>query len=63
MRVRDFNYTASHKRNQPSLVNIDKHNLNQNASQLYCIFVNLPFIFADLIQSFGEGWMPVIYLN
>lgn len=62
-RVRDFNYTESFKKIKPSLINFDKHNLNQNASQLYCLYVNLPFIFVDLIQSFGESWTPVMYLN
>lgn len=62
-RVRDFNYTETHKKNKPSLINFDKPNLNQNASQFYCLFVNLPFIFFDLIQTFGEAWTPIIYLN
>lgn len=58
-RVRDFNYSPIHAKNKPSLINFDKHNLNQNASQMYCLAVNLPFILFDLKEMIREYWMPV----
>lgn len=62
-RVRDFNYSPSFRKDKPSLINLDKHNLNQNASQLYCLFMNLPFIFSDVKESFGKYYEPVMYLQ
>lgn len=58
-RVRDFIYSPIHLQNKPSLINFEKHNCNQNASQLYCLIVNLPFIFFDLKEEIGEFWKPV----
>lgn len=58
-RVRDFNYGNTQKYNKPSLINVDKHNLNQNASQLYCLMVNMPFIFLDVREQIEENWEPV----
>lgn len=61
-RVRDFNYSCIQKYNKPSLINIDKHNLNQNASHLYCLMIHMPFIFWDLKDGFGELWQPIEFL-
>lgn len=47
-RVRDFNYGMLNKRNKPSHLKLKKSNLNQNASQLYCLVLHLPFIFRDI---------------
>lgn len=58
-RVRDFNYGSTQKYNKPSFVNLDKQNLNQNASQLYCLMVNLPLIFLDLKDKIEPLWEPV----
>lgn len=58
-RVRDFNYSETYKRNKPSLINFDKFNLNQNASQMYCLIQNLPFMLSDLGDKLGEYWKPV----
>ncbi|XP_031639264.1 uncharacterized protein LOC116351315 [Contarinia nasturtii] len=58
-RIRDFNYGPTSKYNRPSLTNLEKHNLNQNASQLYCMIVNLPFIFVDFKNQFEKYWQPV----
>lgn len=58
-RVRDLNYGATNKNNKPSLVNIEKHNLNQNATQLYCLIVNLPLILFDLQDKIEPFWRPI----
>lgn len=59
--VRDFNYGESYKMDKPSLLNFDKHNLNQNASQLYCLFIHLPFIFPECEESVIN--LKVFYLT
>lgn len=58
-RIRDFNYGQTSKHNKPSLINIEKKTLNQNASQLYCLIVNLPFILLDLKDQIEKHWQPV----
>lgn len=58
-RVRDFNYGSTDQRNKPSLINFDKVNLNQNASQLHCLMRNIPFIFWDMKDTFGILWQPI----
>lgn len=40
-----FFYFGRYCKNLPSLINMKKDNLNQNASQLMCLFRNLGFIF------------------
>lgn len=42
-KVQFFNF-GSYSQNTPSLINIKKDNLNQNASQLICLFRNIGFI-------------------
>lgn len=62
-RTRDFNYSESYKKNKPSLINFDKHNLNQNASQLYCLFLHLPFILFEFKELLEEYYTPAMYLQ
>lgn len=58
-RVRDFNYGSTYKYNKPSLINLEKHNLNQNAAQLYCLMIHLPFILLDMKEKLIPYWQPV----
>lgn len=58
-RVRDFNYGEVSKRNKPSALSIDSNNLGQNASQSLCLFINLPFIFADIKEKLEPIWIGV----
>lgn len=53
-RARDFNYSHGDSKNKPSLIVFEKHNLNQSASQMFCLMKNLPFMFFDLKNSIGE---------
>lgn len=56
-RVRDFNYSQvsqEHKFNIPSLIVLEKHNLNQCASQIYCLIIHMPFIFHDIQDKIEE---------
>lgn len=55
--VRDFKYGATQSRNKPSLINIDKKNLGQNASQLYTIMIHLPFIFHSVKDKIIGQWV------
>lgn len=48
-KVRDFNYGTLKKRNKPSLIKINNHNIGQNASQIVCVMSNLPFILIQII--------------
>lgn len=54
--VRDHNYGWIWKKYKPSPINIDKHNLNQNAMQSYCLMLNLPFIFIAYRSKLGSMW-------
>lgn len=69
-KVLSFNYGILERRNIPSLLLINKANLNQNASQTRCLMIHIPFIFVDLLQLENEEdrkyvhkvWKVVEYL-
>lgn len=56
IKIRDYNYGFLNSANKPSLLNRDKANLNQNATQSYCLILNLPFIFYNHIDELSEIW-------
>lgn len=58
-RIRDHHYGSLNKRNKPSLVNFDKKNLGQNATQMRCLLLHVPFIFADLREKLEEEWFAI----
>lgn len=58
-RIRDFNYGYLSKKSKPSILKLDKKNLNQNASQSYCLMVNLPFILFDVKDKLEEIWICI----
>lgn len=58
-RVRDFPYPPSYKAYSPSLINLKKKGLNQNAVQIYCLIIHLPFIFIDDMHKVKKIWKPV----
>lgn len=45
---RDFNYGVLNKKNRPSEIKLNRSNLGQNASQMYCIMKYLPFVLKNL---------------
>lgn len=55
--VRDFNYGVLHKQNKPSLINFDRPNLGQNATQSYFIMIHLPFIFKNVKYELESVWI------
>lgn len=70
--VRDYNYGHLDKRNKPSVVKILNKNLGQNASQVYCLMKNLPFIFWEYKSELCREWeamevllqiMTILYSN
>lgn len=58
-RIRDFNFGHLFKNSKPSFFDLDKKNLNQNASQIYCLMVNVPFILFDKKDELNELWICV----
>lgn len=69
-RIRIFDYGKLEQQNKPSPVLFTKHSLNQNASQMHCLFKHIPFIFEDLLKLKDEKkkkkvhnvWRVVEYL-
>lgn len=61
-KIRDFNYGTLEKRNIPSLIKINNHNLGQNASQIVCVMRHLPFIFIQFQSQLGEAWRMMVDL-
>lgn len=53
-----FNFGDIHKY-KPSKINLEKKNLGQNASQSYCLFINIPFILYKYQSKLNEIWTPV----
>lgn len=58
-RIAGFNYGYLNRKNIPSILCIDKKNLNQNATQSYCLMTNIPFILSHLKDKLSTVW-PVI---
>lgn len=58
-RIRDFNYGHLCQKSKPSRLKLQKKNLNQNASQSYCLMVNLPFILFDVKDELKEIWICI----
>lgn len=58
-RVRDFNYGIHLRKSKPSFLDLDSPNLNQNASQNYCLMINTPFILLDLKNELSGIWSSV----
>lgn len=49
--VMSHDYGRLNRRNIPSKIALDKSNLGQNGSQAKCLFLNFPFIFAELKEN------------
>lgn len=54
--VRDHNYGKLCEKNKPSKLILTKRNFNQNATQSYNLFLNLPFIFYEKRDSIATVW-------
>lgn len=53
--VQYFNYGELNKRNIPSILNFNKKNLGQNATQTRCLLLNIPFI----LYQFKSKLLPI----
>lgn len=42
--IQGHDYGASNTKNVPAQLNVKKHSLGQNAAQMKCLFINIPFI-------------------
>lgn len=60
--IRDFNYSATKKKDKPSTVVFTRHNFNQNAKQMHCLMVHLPFIFHEFREKLVSVWPVMQYL-
>lgn len=58
-RIRDHNYGQLNIRNKPSTISLKQANLNQSASQSYCLMMNTPFILFDLKDRLSDIWICV----
>lgn len=56
-RIRDHVYGSLNSKNKPSKLNINRKNLGQNATQIYCIITHLPFIFHDKRRQLRDVWL------
>lgn len=50
-KIKFHQYPKKFRRNKPSIVNVTKHNMGQNATQMKCLFLNLPFILKEFEQN------------
>lgn len=55
-RIRDYNYGLLNKKNIPSQLRIDRHNLGQSAIQSYTIMVHMPFIYGNKKNELKDVW-------
>lgn len=61
-KIQYHDYGYLNKKNVPSLINISKENLNQNASQLLCLFRHIPYIFYEKKEELEPIWLCVTSL-
>lgn len=57
--IQFFNYGPLNKRNIPSKLKITSKNMGQNATQLYCLVLNLPFILVQFKKELEDVWILV----
>lgn len=55
-------YGVLFKKNRPSKLLLEKHNLGQNASQLHCLMLFLPFILMEWYDLLSDVWDCIIEL-
>lgn len=57
--IQYHDYGILNRRNVPSQINMDKHNLNKKASQSLCLFRNIPFILHEFREKLESVWICV----
>lgn len=62
--VKFYQYPKKFRRNKPSFLNFTKHNMGQNATQMKCLFLNIPFILKKFEQNteLRKIWPCVTFL-
>lgn len=55
-KIRNFLYGPIWTKYKPSLLNINKNNLNQNSMQSYCLMIHLPYIFLEYKPKLEKLW-------
>lgn len=61
--IQYYNYGILNKQNVPSVLMIEKHNLNQNAAQSLCLFRHVPFIFYEYKEKLNQIWNSMTSLQ
>lgn len=46
-KIRFYGFGILSRRNSPSLISVDKHNVGQNATQCKCLFEHMPFLLTE----------------
>lgn len=54
--VRDFSYGNLNKKNIPSPLDMDSQTLGQNATQLFCLMIHIPFILYEYREQLETVW-------
>lgn len=57
--IQYHDYGILNRKNVPSRINLDKHNLNQSASQSLCLLRHIPFILYEFREKLKDVWVCV----
>lgn len=57
--IQYHDYGVLNRKSIPSQINMDKHNLNQNASQSLCLFRCIPFILSRFREQLQDVWISI----
>lgn len=57
--IESFSYGKLYKKNEPEKLNMDKKNLGQSATQMYCLILNIPFILLPYKEKLRGIWKVV----
>lgn len=58
-KIQFHDYGFKNRTNSPSILRMDKGNLNQNATQSLCLFRHIPFILYSLREKLKDVWICV----
>lgn len=61
-KIQYFDYGVLKRKNLPSMIQLNKHNLNQSAAQSMCLFLNIPFILRGYMHELQPVWLCIVSL-
>lgn len=62
-KIQYHDFGILNKKNKPSNLQMEKLNLNQNASQMMCLFQNIPFILLNYKNKLNSIWTCIQSLH